>query len=284
MIEEIEKASEQNKYYKSIMQKISEKQKHLEETHNKLLIEEEQLIKSRAEIEGHIHSYKEKLEEIEKKDAMHDSTKIRLSKDDLAQQCEKALGKFLITKENENTINYRFKIMYKGFDIIREIDDENMTFKGLKLFFKHQFNKSETDFFFADKNNRLYLDDMNIKKTLFPFSSVILRNEFPLIKAIDKVKKIKNIVTNKDMENKIVLKDNPEFKINKNGKYSELENFLDKTKFIFMSIILFVIFLFLWTESCVSFRQIKYYKNMINSFEGSSVLNFENEVILNIYL
>jgi hypothetical protein len=279
MQEELEKANEQNKFYRTAKDKFLEKQKDLIEEHNTLLVEEEKLIKSRLEIEDHIQHYKDKIEEIEKTNAMKNNTKTRLNKDELSHKCKKAIENFLIIKEKDNVSNMRFKIELNGSDIIREIEDDNMTFKRLKSFFKQQFNKSEKDFYFADKDDRIYLDEMNIRKTLFPFNSVLIKGDIPVIKVVDKVKKIKNVEPNKEIEQNYLIKEI--FTYISGGKTENLKKYFQRTKSNYISAVLFIIFLSLFIESCRIFRMIEYHNTLINPIKKSKEFNFDIDVNLN---
>jgi len=276
MQEELDKANEENKFYKAARDKFLEKQKELLEEHNKLIEEEDKLLKSRLEIQDHIQQFKDKIEEVEKAHLMQGNTKTSLNKDELSLKCKKTIEQFLLIKEKGNVNNRRFKIEFNGSEIIRELEDDNMTFKRLKSFFKQQFNKSEKEFYFADKDNRIYLDEMNIRKTLFPFNSVVIKGDMPIIKFVDKVKKTKSIESRKEMDQDYVMKDI--FTYNPGEKGGNYKKYFKKSKFIYTSAILFIIFLSLFIESCKKLKNFDDIISLINPTKDFKEFNFDIEV------
>ena len=61
-----------------------------------------------------------------------------------------------------------------------------MTFRRLKQETRLQFDKGENEFFFADENGSIYLDELNVKKSLFPLENINLKSFEPLIKVIER--------------------------------------------------------------------------------------------------
>ena len=61
-----------------------------------------------------------------------------------------------------------------------------MTFKELKQEISILFNKSENEFFFTDENGCIYLDNLNVRKSLFPFQNINIKNFEPMIKLIER--------------------------------------------------------------------------------------------------
>ena len=61
-----------------------------------------------------------------------------------------------------------------------------MTFKELKQEISILFNKPENEFFFTDENGCIYLDNLNVRKALFPFQNINIKNFEPMIKLIER--------------------------------------------------------------------------------------------------
>ena len=68
-----------------------------------------------------------------------------------------------------------------------------MTFKQLKWEASMQFDKMEKDFYFTDQNGSIYLDELNVKRALFPLETVIIKNYVPTIKVVPKWYNILNL-------------------------------------------------------------------------------------------
>ena len=61
-----------------------------------------------------------------------------------------------------------------------------MTFENLKQETRLTFDKGENEFFFADENSNIFLDDLNVKKALFPLENINIKSFEPIVKVIDR--------------------------------------------------------------------------------------------------
>ena len=59
-----------------------------------------------------------------------------------------------------------------------------MTFGRLKEEASVQFDKNENEIFFANENGDIYLDELKVKKALFPFENINIKNYEPKIKVL----------------------------------------------------------------------------------------------------
>ncbi len=61
-----------------------------------------------------------------------------------------------------------------------------MTFRRLKQETRLQFDKGENEFFFADEMGSIYLDELNVKKALFPLDNINIKGYEPIIKVVER--------------------------------------------------------------------------------------------------
>ena len=92
-----------------------------------------------------------------------------------------------------NKKKFSFKIEYgkisiskKVYYLIIQIEDDTITFSRLKTETKLLFDKSEKEFFFSDEMGCIYLDELNVKKALFPLENINVKNYEPIIRLVDR--------------------------------------------------------------------------------------------------
>lgn len=189
-----------------------------------------------------------------------ENTNLKL--DDIAAKCKMVLGYFINdvnTDGSRSTLFY--KIEYGRLSIMRQVDEENMTFFRLKVETKIQFDKNENEFYFADEEGKIFLDDLNVKKSLFSLSSTTVKGFTPIIRVIDKVDKAVN-------NEKLTKKSKSEISENKIYRRlpaaNRLKIFLKENYFKLIHVIIFGIFFACYINSCMEFRSVADFASMIN--------------------
>jgi hypothetical protein len=132
-----------------------------------------------------------------------------------------------------------------------------MSFKDLKEETKSQFDREINEFFFVDEENRIYLDNMNVKKALFPLEKIAIKNTIPKIYLKDLFKF--EIYDHFNKVPEIMDKDTiGVFNYNK----KEI-SFLDQIKinllsyrFTYVNIIMYTLFVVFYVLSCIEFRSL----------------------------
>ena len=184
--------------------------------------------------------------------------------EEIKKKCDECFDEFL--NETQNLDNLEFQIKYGKIVINRTIADTTMTFKILKDSVKSQFDREAHEFYFMDENKQIFLNEMNVKKALFPLNKVTVKNIVPQIQLIDILRK--DIIdpddidmNRKDTENELFNRQ----PINLNFKQRLLKNLLSY-KFVYLNIFFYTLFILFWCISCVNFRSLDKYFLISKSF------------------
>jgi hypothetical protein len=203
----------------------------------------------------------------------------KISFEELKINCANIINTFIreIPHNNINKANLRFKIKYGKMNLERLIEDENIDFHRLKLETKVQFDKNENDFFFTDENGNIYLDNLNIRRALFPLESIVIENYVPTIYVIDRKTNLPDI---KEGHKQLQINSNA---TEDNKTKPNLINRIIRSIVVriwkFFNLIAFLVFMICWINSCIFFRNVDEYNNLVKPFlenrfvfQGSTVL------------
>jgi hypothetical protein len=112
-----------------------------------------------------------------------------INREEIQQMCKKTLDEFLITTEN-NFDTLKIEIVFGNSTLTRTLEKENYTFGNLKEDVMSDLYREINEFYFADANKAIYMDDMPIKKALFPLDKVNVVGIIPRIYVKDNFKDI----------------------------------------------------------------------------------------------
>ena len=168
------------------------------------------------------------------------------------------IDRFLIDVVSNNQVcpELQIRIQYNQMKISKTITDDNMTFAKLKEETKVQFGKDANEFFFCDESGSIFLDELKVVKALFPLSSAKIEKYIPVILVKDKAqykkKKQKEFIENEEIpfekkENTFSLKE-------------EIGKYFKQNAIQFYFSIIFIIFLGMWTQSCIVFLKANDYR------------------------
>jgi hypothetical protein len=191
-----------------------------------------------------------------------------ISVDHLHAECKNAIDFFLndVTREGSNMA---IRIEYRNMIISKNILDENMTFEKLKEETKLQFNKEKHEFYFADENSNVFLDELNVRRALFPFSKVKLKNYEPAIIVLDQGVKSDVQINKEKTLKKVAVEDEIQEK-KKKGICKTFWKLVWKNIFHVINLVTFTIFLALWINSCIFFRNSQDYQILMNMFRSGT--------------
>jgi len=151
------------------------------------LVKENEHSKSKQENDAKILAeLKYKLSEIGNQIENAKKNNKNLNVDEIKESCKRIIQKFITTQdENSDKILLTVKVKYENMVFIKRIEDESMDFARMKLDLTKQIDISQNEFFFVDEKDCLLIDELNVKKSLFPFSDSKIRNYEPTIKIIE---------------------------------------------------------------------------------------------------
>lgn len=203
--------------------------------------------------------------------------------EEIKKKCDECFDEFL--NETVNLNNLEFQIKYGKIVINRTIADTTMTFKILKDSVKSQFDRDAHEFYFMDENQQIFLNEMNVKKALFPLNKVTVKNIVPQIQLIDILRK--DIIDPDDIDMNRKDTENELFKnkqhINLNFKQRVLKNLLSY-KFVYLNIFFYTLFILFWCISCVNFRSLDSYFLISKSFSKTLFTPIISDVIYLFFL
>lgn len=227
----------------------------------KILSEEQKLINQLATIEAQTESQNEEINFAKR----HEGS---IKEEELHKKCKEAIDFFLKDiYRNKEDLNLPIKIEYQQMKILKSLTDENITFKQLKDETKLQFGKDANEFFFADENDNIFLDELHVIPALFPLSNVKVDKYEPVIKVIDKP------LTKKKKEKFIIEEDDfTQGKEAKNSLKERLGSYFKKNAIQFYFFIIFCIFIGFWTQSCIVFLHAREYR-MMNKYLKSKTFS-----------
>lgn len=240
-----------------IVKELKEEETKFKNYLSKIIKEETILLKANEELQ---EKYDKKMKFIEKKMKMNKVNSF-LSSSYMMQKCERVVGYFL----HDISIS-TLKIKIEGIkEHITLPSNSNKTFLDLKKEIKHYFAKRETDFYLADENGIVYLDDLVIKNCLFPLKHSLIRDYIPYLYVIEQQnsgaqtfkinikKKVENEEDDENEEEAI-----QKTKIKKTGTWLSL--------FQILSLINYLVLIILWILSSKKLRRIDDYQYIDNFF------------------
>jgi hypothetical protein len=138
----------------------------------------------------------------------------------------------------------------------------------LKQKLKRQFDKKENEFYFTDERGIVYLDELSVRKSLFPLKKVCIKDYTPIVKVIDKQPKSVGMLDlskhKKQEEEQANMFINP-FKFK-----DKLIEKAKKHSFSIFHLSSFVIFIVFWCRSAIFFRNSQEFNLIVNSFITTS--------------
>lgn len=94
-----------------------------------------------------------------------------INREEIEKMCKESLNEFLdVTEENNDSL--KIEIVFGKTTLFRNLYQDSLTFQNLKESIKSHLDREINEFYFTDVNNAIYLDDMNVKKALFPLDKV----------------------------------------------------------------------------------------------------------------
>jgi len=220
---------------------------------------DQKLIKLNHNIENVNENLQKIINENENYDIDENGNKIGIiNSEDLRKKCNECFDGFLIDPSNSKG-ELLFEISFGKIVITKQITNHKLTFLELKIDTKNQFDREEDEFFFIDENNRIFLDDMNVKKSLFPLNKIVVKNTIPRISVKD--------LFNGEIEDNHQPSENSEadtdaFNSNNNKNLSFIEKVKKNFKiykYFFANIFIYTLFIIFWVLSCISFRELNNY-------------------------
>jgi hypothetical protein len=218
-----------------------------------------------AVVNSDILTLNEKIESTKNESSTGSKDK-KISFEELKLNCASIINTFIreIPPNNINKANLRFKIKYGKMNLERLIEDENIDFHRLKLETKVQFDKNENDFFFTDENGNIYLDNLNIRRALFPLESVVIENYVPTIYVIDRKTNLPDFKEgHKPLQiNSNMIEDN---KVKPNWINRMIKSIVARI-WKFFNLLAFLLFMICWVNSCIFYRNVVEYNNLVKPF------------------
>ena len=200
----------------------------------------------------------------------------------LQNKCKEAVDYFLKDINGNNDDIYEstlsIRIEYQNMKIFKALTDLNITFEKLKEETKLQFGKEANEFYFADENGNIFLDELKVIPALFPLSKVKIGNYEPIINVVDKIHPKRKIITNiEEFQNMKNLT-----KIRKKSIKEKFYEWFGKNNLNILYLILYIIWLIFWSKSRLNFLRSTHYRvfkqsNQIlidNAFFSKDTTNF----------
>jgi len=213
-----------------------------------------------------------------------------INSEEIKKKCSEFFEEFIMDSHSQSLSVLEFEIRFGKIVIFKEITNKNLTFKELKEETKSQFDREINEFFFLDEKNRVYLDNMNVKRALFPLEKISVKNTMPkiLVKDIFNYEIEENYyktpeIIDKDLIGAPIEKYDLSFidRINRN---------FQSYKYIYIKIFLYTLFVIFWILSCIEFRSLKSFFLIQNTFDEKifklipSDVNKLNKIFNFIYL
>ena len=259
-----------------------------EEIKNQYIAYKNQASKLEEELKNNIEEEKKLTTELADIEASTEEVNININKakkeegaeNELKNKCKEVVDYFLkdinsnMNVDNIIGSNLSMRIEYQNMKIFKSLLDPNITFEKLKEETKLQFGKEADEFYFADENNNIFLDELKVIPALFPLSMVKVRNYEPLIKVIDKIHPKRNKVNINDEEEILNTNDN---KIKFSIK-DDIIKWLENNYLKILYLICYLIWIILWVKSRLNFLTAEKFK----TFQASNQIlidkaNFSND-------
>lgn len=206
---------------------------------------------------------------VQNENADSDNKKNFINTEEIIKKCDDCFGEFV----HGSIHSLEYEIRFGKTVLFRNISDENMTFRVLKEQLKAQFDRDLHEFFFVDEKNRIFLDDMNVKKALFPLSNVAVKNIIPklFIKDIFDPDFINDLERENNLTSEDLLAKNSQKKIQLTLRQRFMRN-LQSYRFVYANIFFYILFIIFWVLTCINFRSLKTLY-LISSTYDASVFN-----------
>jgi hypothetical protein len=188
----------------------------------------------------------------------------------LEKDCKDIVNKFLNDSET-----FKFHVEYNKNISTWTIDDDSMTFLGLKQKTKGLIGRRDDDFVFSDKDDKIFLDNLKVKGVLFPFSKVNLKDAYPVVKVLEVcIEDSKQIEKIKGKSDAVDLS-----KISKTENLAKIIiEILKKKYYSMLQLLFFFIFLYLFTMNTVFFRNSEDFSEIIQTFNSFKLIGFKSDV------
>lgn len=247
----------------NLLEQLRTKKCKLSEDLEKIKTEQDKLSQELLNINMQIQTRKEKIDSIINDNETMKMENNRFGSEDIGMRCRVIVDGFLHDISNIRLARLSFKISYGKVVISKTLDDDTMNFSRLKNDLKLQFDKKEDEFYFADENRSIYLDNFNVRKSLFPLSKVNIKGYEPIVLVLDKKSRLQNMKTKDNRERYIDREDPIILEKNRRQKCKEI---FSRNAFQLIHLICFIVFILSWCNSCVFFGNIKDYYTYIKTF------------------
>lgn len=237
---------------KEVVEELRQEETKFKNYLSKLMKEEEILLKANEELQK---KYDKKMKQIEKKMKLN-TTNSFLSSSYIMEKCERVIGYFL---QDNAVTKLQFKI--DGIkDVLTIPANSKKTFYELKKEIKNNFAKNEDDFFLADENGLIYLDDLIIKNCLFPLKNCSIRNYTPTIYVVEQHDSNNQMIKLNVKKQEEEIKDEEE--AIRKMKAPTMGNFLFIFRLIYL--VTYISLVILWIIHANNFKRIHQYKEIEN--------------------
>lgn len=255
--------------------KLEKKKSSLESELKKSITQSDECDQNLIKISSDIDKLNEDLQKaINENDDLNDkgNQKALINSEDIKKKCSDYFNNFFLDSLHSLTV-LEFEIRFGKIVIFKQITNASMTFKDLKEETKSQFDREINEFFFLDEKKRIYLDNMNVKKALFPLEKITVKNTMPriLVKDIfnyeieDNYYKIPQILDKDLIGASNYKKDELSF-------VDKIKRNIQSYKYVYFNIVLYTLFVIFWVLSCIEFRSLRSFFLIQSTFD-KNILN-----------
>lgn len=254
-----------------MIQSLTEKKNKLADEIDMLTVEQDKVVREISKVNNEIEKKQLK---IDQEVNNPDTNKSGLDLGVLTEKCKEVFAKFVENPGPNSNATLTFYITYGHASIIRQIEDDRMSFAMLKLETKSQFDKEANEFFFADENDVIYMDKLNVKRALFPINSVNIKNYIPTIKVVDRKSRLEKYL--KEGNQLKAKMDEEQKKVDSSAVMDRVLSHLNKKKFYYPHFLFYILFFIFWTVSSLDFRKITYLNSFVRPFSMQFGYLFKN--------
>jgi hypothetical protein len=256
------KLKQQHEKVQDILKDLKKKQTNFFEDEERLKYEAHRLNIELNKINSEIEEKKDKINELLDSEANDTNS----SAEGIPYKCEKILNYFL---KSVLSNTFYFKIEYDNIFLEGKLEpNEDYTFYNLKQKMKNHFNRNEKEFCFTDENGYIFIDELSVRKSLFPLSEVVVHGYIPIIKFKEKRNSIRDVgytnIKRGGVQSGFTNLINNVIKLKDEAIASVKEN-----KFNIFNICVFFVFIVFWIYSSIFFRNAFQYNMLTKSFEKS---------------
>lgn len=184
--------------------------------------------------------------------------------DNIEEECDRILDRIIVNDESKSNI---FFIQAEN-KTLKKLDSNMMTFGDLKADYCLKNNIKQSELYFTDIDQNIYLDNLNVKNVLFPIENLYLQGNEPIIYVVKKNGNNKEIVsyTNNNKSNEIQQDIKKDVENDEEDLNSLWIKFKDKV-YIYIHFLFLIIYIFTWIFMLVDFRNNPYNNIVKSSFE-----------------